>query len=324
MPPKRKALRKVLVVVNPVSGIGDPDQLQEFCRQEFSQAGWQIDFHVTSSDNDDLDVAVQQALNDSCSLVVVSGGDGTVAAVSAAMAHSDVPLGIIPSGTWNAIARHLEIPLNLSRAVALILGEHSIANLDLMAVGDTIHAMNLSIGFSASMIQNTGRAEKQKYGIFAYFSNALSQVFGLKLKRYHLVIDGQHFKTNASEILVLNYGIVGLRALENFLEIHPDDGKMDLVILRARTLLDAPALFWRVYIKRDKITPIYRIFSACSEVSISAKHPVVVQADGEIIGTTPVRVKAIPHAVQVIIPSPRRPVLADLEFLNPLVHPPER
>jgi len=317
------AQRKALIVLNPVSGIGNPDQLQAICLDEFTRAGWQVIFHVTSSDDDDLAAVVQHALDNSCSLMVASGGDGTVAAVAAAMAYSSIPLGIIPSGTWNAIARHLAIPLNLSRAVALILGEHNIANLDLMAVGDSIHAMNLSIGFSASMIQNTGRAEKRKYGIFAYLSQALSPIFGLQLKRYRLVIDGQHFKTRASEILVLNYGIVGLRALESILEIQPDDGKMDLVILRARTILDAPGLFWRVYIKRQKVTPIYRIFSACTEVSISSNQPVAVQADGDIIGTTPVQVKAVPRAVQVIIPAPRRPMLAEFDFLNPLVHPPE-
>ena len=315
--------RKALIVLNPVSGIGNPDQLQAFCSNEFKKAGWQVDYYLTRGD-DSLEPAVKAALNDSYNLVVASGGDGTVAAVAAAMVNSTVPLGIIPSGTWNAIARHLAIPLTLPRAVSLILGEHNIASLDLMAVGDTIHAMNLTIGFSAAMIQNTGRAEKRKFGIFAYFANVFSQILGLQLKRYRLVIDGQHFKTRASEILVANYGIVGLRALETFLDIHPDDGKMDLIILRARTILDAPSLFWRVFIKREKRTPIYRIFPACESVTITTQKPAVVQADGEIIGTTPVQIRAVPHAVQVIIPVPRRPLLADIDFFNPLNHPPEQ
>ncbi len=323
MTSQKQNQRKALLILNPVSGIGNPDQLQAFCCRELEKAGWEVEVYLTRTD-DDLGAVVKTALEDSCGLVVASGGDGTVAAVAAAMKNSPVPLGIIPSGTWNAIARHFAIPLNPQRAIGLILGEHNIASLDLMDIGDTVHAMNLTIGFSAAMIQSTGREEKRKFGIFAYFSNVFTQILGLKLKRYRLVIDGQRFKTRASEILVANYGIIGLRALEEILNIRPDDGKMDLIILRARTILDAPALFWRVVIKREKITPIYRIFKGCENISITSSKPVIVQADGEIIGTTPVQIQVVANAVQLIIPPPHKSLLPEIEFFNPLIHPPER
>jgi len=67
-----------------------------------------------------------------------------------------------------------------------------------------------------------------------------------------------------------------------------------------------------------------RIFPGCQEIRISSTSPAVVQADGDIIGSTPVEIKVIPRCVQVIIPAPRKGILPEIEFLNPLFHPPER
>ena len=287
------------------------------------KAGFEVQFHRTTR-GENLGEFVRRSVEHSFDLVVASGGDGTVAEVASGLAYSSVPLGILPSGTWNAIARHLLIPLNINRAISLILGEHDTSSLDLMKVGDHTHAMNLTIGISVAMIQNTGRAEKRRFGILAYFSNLISQSFGLKLKRYRLSIDGTLYKIRASEILVANYGIIGLRYLENRLEIHPDDGKADVIVVRARTILDLPGLFWLTFVKREKRTPIVRIFPGCTNIGISSSNPVAVQADGDIIGTTPIEIKVVPRCVKVIVPAPRKSLLPEIEFLNPLIHPPER
>lgn len=314
--------RKVLVVHNPVSGIGNPEVLEQFISRETDLNGWQVDFHQTAQDEDLSDYV--NSVKDGYNLVIAVGGDGTIAEVAAGLANSSIPMGILPSGTWNAIARHLFIPLNTNRALALILGEHDINTLDLMQVGSRTHAMNLTIGFSAAMIQNTGRQEKRKFGIFAYIGNIFSQIFGLKLKRYRLTIDGVTYETRASEIVVANYGLVGFRYLENLLEIHPDDGKADVFVVRARTILDLPDLIWRVFIKREKRAPIVHIFPGCESIKITCSSPAVVQADGEIIGTTPVEINVLPRCVQVIVPPPRKGILPEIDFLNPLIHPAER
>lgn len=314
--------KKVLVILNPVSGIGNPEVLEQLILREAGLAGWQADFHHTAM-GENLSEFVNSA-RDGHSLVIAAGGDGTIAEVASGMANSSIPLGILPSGTWNAIARHLFIPLNVNRALGLIFGDHDLTTLDLMQVGTRTHAMNLTIGFSAAMIQNTGRQDKRRFGIFAYIGNVVSQVFGLKLKRYHLVIDGVPYKIRASEIIVANYGLIGFRYLEELLEIHPDDGKADVFVVRARTFLDLPALIWRVFIRREKRTPIVRIFPGCENIQISSASPAVVQADGEIIGTTPVEINIIPQCIRVIIPLPRKSILPEIDFLNPLIHPPER
>lgn len=292
---------KALVIINPVSGIGNAELLQRLISRRMDGRNWQVDFHLTSAD-ENLSKYVTEQTQKGYTLVIVAGGDGTIAEVAAGLVNSNIPLGIIPSGTWNAIARHLGLPFIHLRAVDLILGEHSLSELDMMAVGSQYHAMNLSIGFSASMIQGTRREEKRRIGNLAYFWNAFIQVFGLKLIKYHMVLDGKSVHGHASEILVANYGVIGLKPIEALLEIHPDDGKADVLVVRARTLLDVPALVWQVLFKRQKRTPIYHLYSACEHLSISTNPPVTVQADGDIIGKTPVELQVIPRCVKVITP----------------------
>ena len=308
--------QKVLIILNPVAGFSNSAQLEQMCQREFSKAGYQVDFHRTKSD-ENLSAFVSEAIQDHYDLVVAAGGDGTVAEVASGLAHSDVPLGILPSGTWNAIARHFLLPLTLKRAIALILGEHDLSSLDMMKVGDHAHAMNLTIGFSSAMIQNTRRDDKRRFGTFAYLGNLIAQLFGLQLKRYQLVIDGTYYKVRASEVMVANYGVIGLRQLEDLLEIQPDDGRADVIVIRARTILDAPALLWNVLIRRKKRTPIMHIYQGCKSIRISCSSPAVVQADGEIIGKTPVDIEVVPRCVKVIVPAPRKRLLPEIDLLNP-------
>ena len=301
MSPIMKPGSKAFVVINPVSGFSNAQALKKICEQQFHAAGWSTRFHFTEEDQT-LDKIVQDAVTSGFDLVVAAGGDGTIAAVAAGLLHSSVPLGIIPTGTWNAIARHLNLPASAARAIALMTGKHSIRKMDMMTIGNTIHAMNMGVGFSATMINNTVRAEKRMLGNFAYFGHAFKQILGLQMQRYVIEADGVTYQGRATEIMVANYGVIGLRFLEDRLNIHPDDGKVDVLILKARTVLDLPALAWRVFIRREKRTPKYRQLIACKNLMITTTPPAYVQADGELVGKTPVKVTVLPRSVQVIAP----------------------
>lgn len=183
-----------------------------------------------------------------------------------------------------------------------MLGTHHIKKLDLMEVGNTIHAMNIGIGFSSTMIQNTARKEKRKFGNWAYFTNIFKQIFGFQLRRYVIKADGIQYRGRATEIFVANYGMVGFNAIENVLNIKPDDGKVDLLIFRARTILDLPSLFWQAFIKHQKRAPKYRQISAVKSITIRTNPPIPVQADGELLGQTPINVTVLPRCVRVIVP----------------------
>jgi len=309
------------IVLNPVAGLTNAQILQRHIENRFHASGWNTRFHVTRAE-DTIAALVREELANGVDLVVAVGGDGTIAAVSGGMVNSSVPLGIIPTGTWNAIARNLAIPFNVARGVKVMTGRHHIKQLDLMQVGGSYQSMNLSIGVSSSMVASTGRTEKRRWGNLAYFSNLFKQIFGLQQHRYTIVADGKRYRGRAAEIFVANYGVVGFNAIEAALNIKPDDGRVDVLILRARTIFDVPSLLWEILIRRQKRTPKYRQISAEKTLTINTSPSGIVQADGDVIGKTPVSVNVMPRCVKVIVPQPRpitlpRPANLNLQEIIP-------
>jgi YegS/Rv2252/BmrU family lipid kinase len=292
---------KAFIIINPVAGSTEAKALKKVSEEQFHAAGWQTQVHMTKA-NEDLAKVINSEIAKGANLVVAAGGDGTVSAVAACMLHSHVPLGIIPTGTWNAIARYLVLPPTPQAAIDLMTGKHTTRKLDMMAVGKTIHVMNLGVGFSAAMIDGADRKEKRKLGNLAYLKHIIQTPFGLEMPRYIIEADGRIFKGRATEIFVANYGVVGLHFLEDGMNILPDDGKAEILILKARTLLDLPSLIWQVFVKPEKRTPKYRKVSASKKIIITAIPPALVQADGESLGQTPVTIKVLPRAVSVIAP----------------------
>jgi diacylglycerol kinase family enzyme len=104
------------------------------------------------------------------------------------------------------------------------------------------------------------------------------------------------------EIMVANIGVIGFNAIESPLEIHPDDGKVDVLIFKPQTILDLPAMLWQALIRKEKRTRKFQQLPACSKISIQTIPPVDIQADGEVIGQTPVSVTVLPRCVGVIVP----------------------
>ena len=291
----------VLIILNPVAGLVNPQVITRLIEARFHATGWSTRIHLTQP-NEDFSSLIKKESEKGLDLVVAAGGDGTIAAVAGAMAHSPLPLGIIPIGTWNAIGRHFRISLNPLRAITTITGRHKIRRMDLMEIGGTIHAMNLGVGFSSRMIAGTARAEKRRLGKLAYFGQMIRQAFGLEMKKYLIDADDKIYRGRAAEIFVANYGVVGLNLIESALNIHPDDGKVDVLIFKTRTILDFPSVLWNAVIRRKKRMPKYQQISAVSKVAIKTSPPLPVQADGELLGDTPIILSVLPRSVKVIVP----------------------
>jgi YegS/Rv2252/BmrU family lipid kinase len=301
MPSKSRQNPTALVILNPVAGLVNPQVTSRLIEARFHLAGWTTRIHLTTPDEDYVTL-IENESRQGIDVVVAAGGDGTIASVAAALANSPIPLGIIPIGTWNAIGRHFRISLTPLRAIATITGKHKICRMDLMKIGDRLHAMNLGVGISSTMVASTRRGEKRRFGNLAYFTHLIRQIFGLEMNKYVLEADGKIYRGKASEIFVANYGVVGLNLIESLLNIHPDDGKVDVLILKTRTVLDVPSMIWNALIHRKKKIPKFQQIPAVSKVAIKTNPPMLVQADGEILGDTPISLSVLPRSVKVIVP----------------------
>ena len=241
--------------------------------------------------------------------VFTLGGDGTAMEVATALAEQTdaPPLAILALGTANVLARSLGIPLRPADAVRALL-DAQVITIDLgRIVGGPRFAIGLGIGLDAAMIGGASRTLKRHIGYVAYAWSALRA--GLRLERFtvRLTIDGVTTEVETSSVLVANFGLV-LGDLVCFGEqIGHRDGLLDVCVYSPRSLLDAARILWRMLRGGVSDDRCVRILSG-RHIRIETDSPRLMQADGELLGLTPVEVRVEPNAVRLLAPSlaPRR------------------
>ena len=235
--------------------------------------------------------------------VFVLGGDGTAMEVATALdgVAEAPPLGIFAAGTANVLARTLSIPLGPAAAAQALLVAEPVS-IDLgRVVGGASFAIGLGIGLDTAMISGATSAMKRRVGYLAYGWSALKA--GLKLERFtaRITVDGVTIEVETSSVLVANFGTV-LGGLLSFGEgVDHTDGVLDVCIYSPRHLLDAARILWRMVTGGVGEDRCVRIVSG-RHIIISTDRPRPMQADGEVIGTTPVEVRVAPRALRVLAP----------------------
>ena len=232
-------------------------------------------------------------------LVLASGGDGTVTACAEGLAGSAVPLGVLPAGTGNLLARNLGLPMHLDAALAVGLGGTD-RRLDVgTANGRTFVAM-AGLGFDAELLDSTGEPLKRKLGWVAYAVSGLRHL-GARPVRARLRADGGPvLRRRASSVLIGNVGALqgGVALLPG---AEPDDGVLDLLVLTARGLAGWAALTADVLLRRRRSRHVARI--AFRELHVALDRPQLWELDGEVMGRTrQLRVAVRPGALLVRVP----------------------
>jgi diacylglycerol kinase family enzyme len=211
------------------------------------------------------------------------------------------PLGIIPTGTGNLIARELGIPDDVNDAVAVIASASHSRKIDAMRVDRRMFVLNTSVGISASVIGSTTRKNKNRFGRIAYVGTTILKMFTLKPRYLEVAVDGKAHAYRAVEVAILNCGMLAKMLYPKGPEIRIDDGHLDVWILGLRTIRDYPR-YIRGLMHGRPVDLLARFIDAEQSVAIRGNVPLPVQADGDIIGTTPVEVELLPGAVTVLVP----------------------
>lgn len=308
------------MVHNPVAGIHAPGKVEHLIRQKLDGLKWQYEFYQTTNQDSVVEVAIQ-AREFGCvaaqanlqgkppdqpevpfDLYVAAGGDGTVSAVASALAWSDIPLLIIPSGTGNGLARDLKLPLRLEKAVDLF-DYHQVQRIDGMKISDRFYLLNVSAGLTPAALKLTDRKEKDRFGRMAYIFAGLRALLGIQPVNFLLTIDGERHAIQASEMILMNS--ISLGSTGRFLElgIENDDGVLDLFIIQSRTFMDYLRVFWNFLLRRPQADPDVKRFSVRHSLSLEAAQSLEVQADGDLIGYTPMHVEVCPKAFKMVVPN---------------------
>jgi diacylglycerol kinase (ATP) len=233
--------------------------------------------------------------------VFALGGDGTAMEIVGALAHSGIPIGILPGGTGNLVARALGIPIATRRAAAALL-RGNIAEVDLgrLASGRRF-AFSCGVGVDACMIRDTPPIWKRRFGIVAYAYVAFRASLRNVSFRVRATVDGETIERDATAVMVANFGAV----LHDLIVLGPgiarDDGKLDLCVFSPSSGWQALGIAWRLLRKDFRPHPAIAYRSG-KHFRIACEPPQDAQADGELVGTTPMELRVEPRAVRLLMP----------------------
>jgi diacylglycerol kinase (ATP) len=293
-------LSKTFVILNPVAGMTNAEIARS--RIEAAMQARQVYYEVYETcGGDDLQKIIYRAREQGFERFLVVGGDGTVAAAAGALADSGFPVGIVPAGTANALARELHLPLDFNKAIDHALDSSGRRQIDAIRVGETCYFLNISVGVSSQTMLRVARQEKRRFGLLAYIWKGLKQILTARPQRFWLQVDGRRIACRASEVMVANAGILGLEPFELDPAISLDDGYLDVCVVAARNLAEIQQFIFDILTRRGRLNPRFTCIKARDEITIETGRPLPVQADGEVIGLTPVHVEILPGAVEVIV-----------------------
>lgn len=292
---------KTFVVMNPVSGTMQPEVKRQTIRSALESRNIPFEIYETTGKEKIRDL-VQEAVRRGFELFIAVGGDGTVSAVASGLVETEKPLVVVPTGTWNALARNMDIPLQMEQALELPFREHRVRVIDVMQVGDHFPILNVSTGVGSQAVREVEREHKRRFWVFADLWAGLKQLTGFQSYRFEVLIDDRLTSFRALEVMVANSRIIGLKSVQLDPDIRMDDGKLNVCRLHANNLIDLLSLGWNILRGKQREDPKVLCLEAVDKVMIRARRKLPVQADGDFIGHLPVLVKIRPKALHIVTP----------------------
>jgi diacylglycerol kinase (ATP) len=288
-----------VIIINPISGGASPRE---------ARARAQLALAVVDTHGDPVEVLMTEAVGHArelakaavrrgARLVLAWGGDGTINEVVSALAFDDVPLGIVPAGSGNGLARELGVHPRPERAIADALQAVPRA-MDLGEIDGRLFANVAGIGFDAHIALRFATATRR--GFVGYAGITVRALRSYAPQHYRISIDGVETSHRAILVTIANSAQFGNNA-----RIAPgarvDDGELDLVVVEERsriaTICQVPRLF-NGTANRIRGCTIRRIRA----VTIESEQPMAYHVDGEpIAGGTRLKARIHPGALMVAV-----------------------
>lgn len=295
-----------MLIANPAAARTDPLAVNAVM-STLKSAGWQAEVLATGGPGDARLLAAY-GVAEGVDVVAVFGGDGTTMQAAAALVGTDVALGVIPGGTGNLLAGNLRIPASPARAArALVTARPKRFDLGRMErpSGAQYFAVACGAGYDARVMAGTLAVHKQRWGMAAYVATTLRLISDIRSTMHAITIDGVEYEANAAMVLVANCGEVIPPFVRLGPGITPDDGLLDIVVIRANSFSQSVQAVWELL----RVTPGalgdagYVGHARGREVRVETDPVQPVQLDGEPGGETPFTASVVPGAIQVMVPA---------------------
>jgi YegS/Rv2252/BmrU family lipid kinase len=261
--------------------------------------GWEfVDPHAGRPE--DIAKAIRQR-NGYIDAVIIAGGDGTCSAAADALVESQLPMGLLPYGTANDLARTLNIPVDPIAAMDIIAAGVT-RRIDLGWVNGKHFFNAASLGLTVKITRQLRREHKSRWGVFAYAIAASKMMIKARPFRAEIIAGDQSYRVKTVQIAVGNgrhYG-GGMTIHE---DARIDDGLLDLHSLEVKSwwqlLPLVPALRHGTTERSTRV----RTLRGTEFTIRPIHHQRTISADGEIVGHTPATFRVVPQCLSVFAPA---------------------
>lgn len=292
----------VTVLTNPMAGHGNAPHAAERAVARFQELGINVIGIVGRDAVDALELA-RQAVHDGTDALVVVGGDGVIRLALQALAHSDIPLGIIPAGTGNDHAREYGIPTGDPAAAVDVIAAGRTASVDLGRIRgadgtDTYFGTIAATGFD-SLVSDRVNRMRWPHGRMRYNLAIVAELSQLRPLPFRLVFDGE--REVVTDLTLAAFG--NTRSYGGGMLICPNadhsDGLLDVTMVRtgSRTRLIRlfPTVFKGTHIDLDEVRTARVRTVTVESPGINA------YADGDYVCPLPAEISAEPGALKILV-----------------------
>jgi YegS/Rv2252/BmrU family lipid kinase len=289
--------RRALLLLNPYARLGD-SPLEDAMRV-FADAGIEVAVERYGSGAEVSPDIVRRASG--FDFVIVGGGDGTVNAAAHGILETGLPMGILPMGTANDLARTLSIPLGLAEAAKVIVAGHT-RRLDVGDVNGHLFFNVASIGLAADLARRLTPSVKKRWGRLAYAIAALQTLLSARPFSATIITKEGETKVKTLQIAVGNgrhYG--GGTVIEASAAI--DDGHLDLYSLEVSSVWKLALMAYDFRRGAHGLWHEVRTHR-CVEFEVRTRRPRPVNTDGDLVTFTPAYFTIRPSALAVFAPKP--------------------
>lgn len=235
---------------------------------------------------------------DGMQAVIAAGGDGTVIHAIPLALQYRVPLGIVPLGTFNDLARTLGVPSTLAEACSVIAGGRT-RTIDLGFVNGRYYVNEASIGATARIARRQTPEVKQRFGFLGVVSTTLQTLRDIRPFFAEIGYDGREERCRTVQITIANSARFGGIIERPGAAI--DDGWLDLYSVEPRGWIEAFSVVRKILL-RDPSSGDGLRTRRSTRFSVRTHHPHHVIADGEPAGTTPAVFSVLPKALHILVP----------------------
>ena len=286
----------ILFIINPISGTGENKVVEKLIKKELAYSKFEVSIRYTEAVGHATEIA-KEGVKACVDVIVAVGGDGSVNEVAKGLIGTNVKMGIIPTGSGNGFARHLNIPMDKRKAVILLNKLYS-KSVDTASVNDQVFVGTAGVGFDAHIANLFQNLEKR--GFWNYIKLIFKEI-NYKSKEYTINHNGKSRKIKAVMISFANASQYG-----NNFHISPkselDDGLIDFVIVQDMPKRMIPQFLIKIANGKIENSKFVEIIQA-KEMEIFSDEKII-HLDGEPKKINEsVLIKNNPKTLKILIPN---------------------